>query len=81
MLTQFINKKLALARYKLLKDGVYFGEIAGLKGVWASAKTLEDCRHELQEVLEGWLVIKMMTGEKVPGFTIGAKRSQSLQHA
>lgn len=52
MLIEFINKKLKTAKYKILKDGSYFGEILGLKGVWASAKTLEDCRKELQEVLE-----------------------------
>ena len=81
MLTDFINKKLSLARYKLLKDGSYFGEISGLRGVWASASNLEKCRHELQEVLEDWLIVKMTAGEKVPGFSIGTKRIRSLQHA
>lgn len=81
MLTQFIDKKLAIARYKLLKDGSYFGEIPELKGVWANAKNLEDCRKELQEVLEGWLVLKMMSGDSVPGFTVSASRRQLLQHA
>ncbi|MEK7066772.1 MAG: type II toxin-antitoxin system HicB family antitoxin [Patescibacteria group bacterium] len=56
MITEFINKKLKTARYKILDDGIYFGEIPGLKGVWASAKTLENCRAELQEILEDWLL-------------------------
>ncbi|NCN53281.1 type II toxin-antitoxin system HicB family antitoxin [Candidatus Wolfebacteria bacterium] len=68
MLTEFINKKLKEAEYKILKDRTYFGEIPGLKGVWASAKNLEDCRKELQEVLEDWLLLKIKTGDYVPGF-------------
>jgi len=68
MLTEFINKKLKEAQYKILKDRTYFGEIPGLKGVWASAKNLEVCRKELQEVLEDWLLLKIKTGDYVPGF-------------
>lgn len=68
MLSEFIEKKLKMARYKLLKDGSYFGEIPGLKGVWANAKGLESCREELQEVLEDWLLLKVRDRENVPGF-------------
>lgn len=50
----FILKKMGFAKYKLLKDGSYFGEIPGIAGVWASTKYLEGCRQELQEVLEDW---------------------------
>ena len=70
MLSQFILKKLQSAQYKLLKDGAYFGEIAGLAGVWASAPTLEACRNELQEILEEWLVLKLMAREPVSGFSV-----------
>ena len=55
MLTEYLTKKLTEARYKLFKDGSYFGEIPGLQGVWANARNLEACRKELQEVLEDWL--------------------------
>ncbi len=68
MLSEFILKKLKNARYKLLKDGSYFGEISGLKGVWANAGNLEDCRKELREVLEDWLLLKVRERENVPGF-------------
>ncbi len=59
MLSEFIFKKLREARHKLLEDGSYFGEITGLRGVWANANNLEDCRKELQEVLEDWLLLKV----------------------
>ena len=57
MLTAYITAAMARARYRIIDDGTYFGEIPGLRGVWAAAKTLEACRSELQEVLEGWLVV------------------------
>lgn len=60
MLTEFILKTLKSAKYKLLKDGSYFGEIRGFKGVWANAKNLKDCKKELQEVLEDWLSLKVI---------------------
>ena len=81
MLTDFILKKLKLAKYKLLRDGSYFGEIPGLKGVWANAKNLEDCRKELQEVLEDWLLLKIKDRERVPGFEIKTDRRELVRNA
>jgi len=80
MLSEYIAKKLKIARYKLLKDGTYFGEIPGLKGVWANAKNLEDCRKELQEVLEDWLLLKIRFGEKISGFKIQFDRRQLVKN-
>ena len=54
MLREYTEKKLRLARYKLLKDGTYYAEIPGVRGVWASAKNLEQCRRDLRDVLEEW---------------------------
>ena len=70
MLTEFIEKKLKIAQYKLLKDGSYFGAIPDLAGVWANAKSLEACRAELQEVLENWLVLQLRDRRKISGFEI-----------
>jgi len=36
-------------------------------GVWSNSKKLGDCKRELQEVLEGWLILKIRNGDKVPG--------------
>lgn len=80
MLSEYIEKKLKIAKYKLLKDGSYFGEIPGLKGVWANAKNLEDCRKELQEVLEDWLLLKVRFGEKISGFEIQFDRRELVKH-
>ncbi len=68
MFNEYIKKKLKLAKYKLLENGDYFGEIKGVPGVWANAKNLENCRQELKEVLEDWFLLKISSKEKVPGF-------------
>lgn len=74
MLTEFIVKQLKRAQYKLLKDGTYFGEILGLKGVWANAKNLEDCREELRSALEDWVLFKLKDGDAIPGLRVGVDR-------
>ncbi|HHD92558.1 MAG TPA: type II toxin-antitoxin system HicB family antitoxin [Candidatus Portnoybacteria bacterium] len=68
MLTKYISQKMNQARYKILEDGTYFGEIPGLQGVWASEKTLEKCRETLHEVFEEWLILKLQDGDAIPGF-------------
>ncbi len=70
MISEYIIKKLNNARYKILDDGSYFGKIPGLQGVWASEKTLEECRETLKEVLEEWLILKLQDGDKIPGFLV-----------
>ena len=81
MLSEFILKKLREAQYKLLKDRSYFGEIASLRGVWANANNLEDCRKELQEVLEDWLLLKVRDRENVPGFRLKIGKRELVNHA
>lgn len=80
MLSEFIKNKLKIARYKLLEDGSYFGEITGLKGVWANAKNLEDCRAELQEVLEDWLLLKVRTHDQIPGLKLKTDHRHLVRH-
>jgi len=65
MLTEYISKKLRTAKYKILKDKTYWGEIPGMNGVWANARNLEDCRKELREVLEDWLLLKVRASESL----------------
>lgn len=81
MISDYIEQKLKKASYKLLDDGTYFGEVKGLKGVWASASTLEVCREELQEVLEDWVVVHIRLGEKVAGLPLRFDRRKDFIHA
>ncbi len=78
MLTEFIRNKLKIAKYKILKGGSYFGEIPGLPGVWANARTLEGCRIELRDVLEDWLVLQLRDRRPISGFKIKAAKIKNL---
>lgn len=67
MLTHYIDAAMRKAHYEILPDGEgYYGSIKGLQGVWANADTLEDCRRELQEVLEEWIVLGLRMGHPIP---------------
>lgn len=81
MISSFIESKLKSASYKILRDKTYFGEIKGLRGVWANKKTLEACRVELKEVLEDWLVLKIRRGERIAGFRLDIDRRREFAHA
>ena len=60
MLTEYVQAALKKAHYKILSsDDSYYGSIPGFEGVWANAKTLEECRNELREVLEDWILISV----------------------
>lgn len=79
MLTEYIEKKLKEAQYKLLKNGTYFGEIPGIRGVWANAKNLENCREELKSALEDWLLFKLRDGDSISGLRIGIDRRRLVR--
>jgi len=67
MLTSYINAAMRKAHYDILPDNEgYFGNIEGLKGVWANAKTLEACREELRQVLEEWIILGLKMGHNIP---------------
>ncbi len=66
MLTKYIHEAMKLARYKILDDGTYYGDIPGFRGVLANADTLEECREQLQEVLEEWILLGVRLGHELP---------------
>jgi predicted RNase H-like HicB family nuclease len=54
------------ANYEILADRTFYGEIPGFKGVFANSATLEECREQLQEVLEGWIVLGLCMRHNLP---------------
>ena len=66
MLTKYIQAAMRRAKYEILSDKTYYGEIPGFQGVYANANSLDDCRNELQEVLEGWIVLGLRLGHSLP---------------
>ena len=67
MISDYIEAALAKATYEIIQDEEpYYGEIPGLQGVWASGKTLEECRQNLKDVIEGWIVVRLRRGLSIP---------------
>jgi len=67
MIVEYIEAALARANYEIIRDEEpYYGEVPGLKGVWATGKTLEECRKKLAEVIEGWIIIRLKKELPIP---------------
>ncbi len=67
MLTEYIDEALRRAKFEIIDDKEpYYGEIEELKGVWATGKTLEECRINLKEVIEGWILLSIKKGLPIP---------------
>ena len=66
MLTAYIASAMRQAKYEILEDDTFYAEIPSLIGVFASSPTLEACREELQQVLEGWLILGLRLGHDIP---------------
>ncbi len=66
MIRQYVEEALRNARYEKLEDGNFYGEVPRLQGVLATAKTLEDCRNQLAEVVEEWVLVRVARGLAIP---------------
>ena len=67
LLAEYIQVAMQDAVFMIfVEDGSYYGEIFGFDGLWANADTLEECRQELAEVLEGWIVLSIERGHSIP---------------
>ena len=66
MITAYIIAALRKAEYEILADGKFFARVEGLQGVWAEADTLEECREDLHEVLEEWILLGLRMGHTIP---------------
>ena len=78
MIAQYIEAALNRAKYEIIEDEEpYYGEVPELEGVWATGKTLEECRHNLAEVIDGWLVVRIRKGLDIP--PIGEHKIEELK--
>ena len=67
MIVQYIQKAMEKAHYEIIDDDEpYYGEIPACPGVWATGTTLEECRRNLEEVLEGWIIVRLQRGLDLP---------------
>jgi len=71
MIQDFINQYLNKAKYELIDGNKrYYGEIKELRGVWATGKTLEECRQNLLSTIEGWFLLRLRKNLPIPNFKI-----------
>lgn len=67
MISEYIETALRHAKYELINDEQpYYGEVPELPGVWATGHTLEECRQNLAEVIDGWVLVRLVRGLPIP---------------
>jgi len=63
MISQYLATALERAHYEIIDDEEpYYGEVPELPGVWTTGNTLEECRKNLAEVIEGWVLLRRSRG-------------------
>jgi predicted RNase H-like HicB family nuclease len=78
VILKYIDKALRRARYTQPDTGVFCATVPGLRGVIATASTLETCRDQLAEVIEEWVLVRVARGLSVPsigGVTVSVKKA------
>ena len=67
MLLEYIQEGMRRAHYEIIEDEEpFYGEIPELEGVWATGKTLEECRDHLASALEDWVLFSVARGFDLP---------------
>ncbi len=78
MIIQYVDRALHRAHYRLIEDGAFCATVPGLPGVIATGPTVETCRNQLAEVVEGWVLMRVARGLRVPalgGVTVHVKKA------
>jgi predicted RNase H-like HicB family nuclease len=78
MISAYIDRALARAKYAQLDDGSYCATVRGLPGVVAIGRDVEGCRATLAEIVEEWVLVRVARGLTVPkldGITVRVKRA------
>lgn len=67
MITEYINAAMGKAKYEILEeDKTYYGEIPGFEGLYANELALEECRNELEDTLEDWILLSISKNLPLP---------------
>lgn len=68
MIRSYIDAAMRHAHYEIIDQPgePYYGEIPGLQGVMAVGATLEDCRANLEDALDGWITLGLQLGHELP---------------
>ena len=66
MITEYIQAAMLEAEYELMENGRYFATIPSCQGCWAEGATIDECKVELPEILESWLLLGLQFGHTLP---------------
>lgn len=68
MIRTYIDNAMKHAHYEIIAqtNEPYYGEIPGLQGVLATGQTLEECRANLEDALDAWLMLGLQLGHSIP---------------
>lgn len=82
MISEYLQAAMNRARYEMIEDEEpFYGEIPECRGVWATGKSLEECRRELLSALESWLLFRLHKGLPTPlldGLTLTAPEAEAV---
>ena len=68
MIRPYIDAAMRRAHYEIIDQPghPFYGEIPGLQGVLAVGATLEECRSNLEDALDAWLMLALQLGHPIP---------------
>jgi len=67
MIGEYVQEALNRAKYEMIEDEEpFYAEVPELPGVWATGRTLEECRTNLIEVIEGWILLSVQKELPIP---------------
>jgi len=68
MLLDYLNAAIKQAKYEILQGEKekYYAEIPVCKGVWATGKTIRECKKNLLTTLEGWIIVRLQRQLPIP---------------
>jgi predicted RNase H-like HicB family nuclease len=68
MIRDYMQAAMRHAHYEMIDQPgePFFGSIPECRGVIAIGKTLEECRENLEDALDNWLVLGFRLGHEIP---------------
>lgn len=66
LLTSYIEAAMAEAKYEPFEGDTYYAFIPSCQGVWSNEKTIDDCKRDLRDALELWLILKLRDNDHIP---------------
>jgi predicted RNase H-like HicB family nuclease len=66
VITSYVDQALRRAHYSSLEDGTFCATVPALPGIIATGATVEECRDQLAEVVEEWVLVRVARGLRVP---------------